>query len=272
MKTRILVAVIGLPLFLGVLLLLPEIATAVLLAAMSMVAVFEMARAERLTSCKGLMALTSLTALAVVFWCYFDHPPVWGAAGMIVFMLALSVLLIASHGKLPVQGIGLSLFSGILIPWLLSALLRILMMEYGRYLVLLPLVSAFSADSGAYFIGCAIGTHKLAPEISPKKTVEGAAGGLICAVGMMLIYGWVLSRFFGFEVNYLYAAVYGLAGAVVSILGDLMFSVIKRQAKIKDYGTLLPGHGGVLDRFDSMTLVAPVTELLLVVIPFAVRT
>ncbi len=271
MKTRILVAVIGLPLFLGVLLLLPEIAAAVLVAAMSVVAVFEMARAVGVTSCKALTALTSVLAAAVVFWCYFDCLPLWRIAGLFVFALALGVLLICSKGTVTFLGIGLYLFSGILIPWLLAALLRILMMDNGRFLVLLPLVAAFSADSGAYFVGCAIGKHKLAPEISPKKTVEGAVGGLICAVGMMILYGWVLSRFFEFEVNYVFAAVYGLAGAVVSILGDLMFSVIKRQVQIKDYGTLLPGHGGVLDRFDSMTLVAPVTELLLLVIPFAVR-
>ncbi len=272
MKTRILVAVIGLPLLLAVLLLLPEIASAVLLAAMSVVAVFEMSRAVAVNSCKGLTALTSLAAAAVVFWCYFGCQRIWGTAGVFLFAAALGVLLIGKKEKMSFQGIGLFLFSGLLIPWLLTALLRILMMDSGRFLVLVPLVAAFSADSGAYFVGCAIGKHKLAPNISPKKTVEGAVGGVLCAVGMMILYGWVLSRYFGFEVQYLYAAAYGLAGAVVSILGDLMFSVIKRQAKIKDYGTLLPGHGGVLDRFDSMTLVAPVTELLLLIIPFAVRT
>lgn len=272
MKTRILVAVVCLPLFLAVLLVLPEIATAVLLAAMSVVAAYEMMRASGLSAYKGLLLLSYAAAASVVFWGYFGCPQVWGAVGVIFFALVLSVLFIASRGTLPYQGIGMVLFSGLLIPWLLSALLRILMMEHGRFLVLVPLVSAFSADSGAYFVGCAIGRHKLAPEISPKKTVEGAIGGIVCAIGMMMLYGWVMSRFFDFKVQYLYAAVYGLAGAVTSILGDLMFSVIKRQVKIKDYGTLLPGHGGILDRFDSMTLVAPVTEVLLLVLPFLTRT
>ena len=86
----------------------------------------------------------------------------------------------------------------------------------------------------------------------------------------MLLYGLILDKSFGFDVIYWYGIIYGVLGALISMLGDLSFSVIKRQVNIKDYGNLIPGHGGVLDRFDSMMLVAPLVELLLRMLTFAV--
>ena len=127
-------------------------------------------------------------------------------------------------------------------------------------------------DSGAYFVGRAFGRRRLAPLISPKKTVEGAVGGVISAVAAMLIYGIILRFGFGFEVNFIYAFIYGVLCSVASVVGDLVFSVVKRQVKLKDYGNILPGHGGILDRFDSMVVVAPLVEAFILLIPFAVRT
>ena len=126
-------------------------------------------------------------------------------------------------------------------------------------------------DSGAYFAGRAFGKRKLCPVISPHKTVEGAVGGVISTVICMVLYGLVLQLAFDYKINYLLCIVYGVLGAVASILGDLTFSVIKRQTGIKDYGNLLPGHGGILDRFDSTSIVAPLVELLVFLIPFAAK-
>lgn len=115
------------------------------------------------------------------------------------------------------------------------------------------------ADSVAYFVGSAIGKHKLAPIISPKKSIEGAVGGLLGGtLGAMLI-GFIFTLIYpGTAVNYLVLGVLGLVNSVVSILGDLTFSVIKRHCEIKDYGSILPGHGGLLDRFDSVIFCAPI--------------
>ena len=132
--------------------------------------------------------------------------------------------------------------------------------DLGKYYILVAFVIAFTTDSGAYFVGRALGKHKLAPVISPNKTVEGAIGGLLCGVLFMGLYGLILSKAFQFDVIYWYGAVYGVLGAGASMLGDLGFSAIKRQIGIKDYGDLIPGHGGILDRFDSMMLVAPLVE------------
>ena len=115
------------------------------------------------------------------------------------------------------------------------------------------------ADSVAYFVGSAIGKHQLAPIISPKKSIEGAVGGLIGGtLGGMLI-GFIFTLIYpGAAVNYLVLGVLGFVNSVVSILGDLTFSVIKRHCDIKDYGSILPGHGGLLDRFDSVIFCAPI--------------
>ena len=105
-----------------------------------------------------------------------------------------------------------------------------------------------------------MGKHKLCPEISPKKTVEGFVGGIVCNAVIMMLLGLVWNLiFFGGEakLNYLALAVIGLGGAVISVLGDLSFSIIKRNENIKDFGKLIPGHGGIMDRFDSCIFVAP---------------
>ena len=101
--------------------------------------------------------------------------------------------------------------------------------------------------------------------------MEGVIGGVACAVLGMLIYGMILRFGFKFQVNFGYCLVYGMLGSLGGVFGDLCFSVIKRQVGIKDYGNLIPGHGGILDRFDSMMIVGPLMEALLIMIPLAVR-
>ena len=109
----------------------------------------------------------------------------------------------------------------------------------------------------------AFGKHKLAPVISPKKTVEGAAGGVLGATVLMLLVVYLFNTHAGLDIHYGAAALMGAVGAVIGQVGDLSFSIIKRQTGIKDYGHIFPGHGGVLDRFDSVIFVAPVAELIL---------
>ena len=139
--------------------------------------------------------------------------------------------------------------------------------EMGQYLFYLIFIGAWCADSFAYFVGVAIGKHKLIPKVSPKKTVEGAIGGILGAIIGFIVYGACLSYFVeGLQVNYVGMAVSAAFIAVVSQLGDLVTSFIKREQGIKDYGKVLPGHGGIMDRFDSIIAVAPILMAIITVL------
>lgn len=269
MKTRILASVALLPLLLIVLIALPPLYTAILLGAMCAIAAYELLWGTGLVKHYRLVGYTMFVATFVGIWCYFGNPYIWGYAAILLFAILLFCEMLISKAKLPFEKVLVCLAGGILVPYLLCSIVRIRTMELGAYYVLLPFVLAFLSDTGAYFVGVFMGKHKLCPNISPKKTVEGFVGGIVGAIVGVMIFGLVLSLAFDLKVNFLYGLVYGVVGSVVSVLGDLTFSVIKRQSGIKDYGNLIPGHGGILDRFDSMTIVGPVTEALLIILPFA---
>lgn len=270
MKTRIIVSAVGIPALLIIFLALPSMATALLISAMSVVAVYELMWRTGLVKDLILTVLSCIMALAVCLWCSSNL--VWADAliGLWIYLMALTGIMIATHGKMKFETLCICIFAGIIIPLLLSALTRVRVMDHGRHYILIPFVLCFGTDSIAYFVGCAIGRHKMAPVISPKKSWEGAVAGVLGGILLMFVYTLILDLAFGFDVRYGACILYGIMGALTCVLGDLVFSVIKRQNGIKDYGNLLPGHGGVLDRFDSMTLVAPLTEALILLLPLIV--
>lgn len=165
------------------------------------------------------------------------------------------------------ETVAMVLFAGAVIPVLLSSLVRLSLREgTGRVYALLPLVITFSSDSAAYFTGCLLGRHKLAPNISPNKTIEGSIGGFAAAIALTLLYGLVLKSA-NFSVRFPALACYGFLGSLACQMGDLSFSAVKRLCGVKDYGRLIPGHGGMLDRFDSMFFSAPLIEILVLWVP-----
>ena len=254
-----------------VLLFLPGMCTGMLVAFMVAVAASELLWTTGIVENKRLVIYAQLASLAVAGWCYMGMPYAWGLVLVLAFTALCFMELLISSGKLPFQQVAMTMAAGLLVPFLLSALVRIRTMDNGVFFIATPFVMAFMTDTGAYLVGCAFGKHKLCPVISPKKTVEGLFGGILGGIVGMVVYGLVLQHAFGFAVNYLYAVIYGALGAGGATFGDLMFSVIKRQTGIKDYGKLLPGHGGILDRFDSVTVVAPLAEVLLMILPLAVK-
>ena len=131
---------------------------------------------------------------------------------------------------------------------------------YGTFYTVLILVIAWLADTGAYFFGSLFGKHKLCPEISPKKTVEGAVFGVISSIASSLLVYFIFNTYLfekHVEINLLYVALIAFFGAIISIIGDLSFSLVKRSCNVKDFGNVIPGHGGMLDRMDSVILVVP---------------
>ena len=269
MKTRILTAAVLIPLLFFVVLCLPEIVTAVILGVIVAVASYELLTVTGFVKHVRLNLYSAAMAFAVAMWSYCGMPYVWGMLGLLAFTSLLFAEMMRNHVKISMEMLALCLVAGVLIPHLLGAVVRVHMTRMGRYFIMVPFVMALMPDSGAYFAGTFFGKHKLAPVLSPKKTVEGLIGGILAGILSMVIYALILNLGFGLKVNYLYALVFGLVGALGATFGDLCFSVIKRQIGIKDYGSVFPGHGGILDRFDSMVIVAPLAEALLLLIPFA---
>ena len=271
MKTRIITAAVLIPVLLLLLMVAPTVVTAIVWGLLMAVAVYELLYSTGLVREARLVVLSSIMAFGVTIWSHYDSIHAYGLIGLMLFAGVLFGEMMRAHVKLTFDKICLCFAAGAILPFLQASLIRILIMSrIGRYMVLIPLIVAFASDAGAYFAGRFFGQHKLSPVISQHKTIEGAIGGIISAVVLMLVYGVVLQFAFGFRINYGYTIIYGLLGSMVGVFGDLCFSVIKRQTGIKDYGKLIPGHGGVLDRFDSMMMVGPLMEALLILIPMAV--
>lgn len=176
----------------------------------------------------------------------------------VVWTLHAFTVLIFSHGKYPLEAVFVASFSLFYIFIGFNAILFIHDCEPGgKYLYYICFLGAWITDIFAYFCGRAFGKHKLIPDVSPKKTVEGSIGGTVFCILVMVIFGFVVEKLVPeISANLLIFAVAGVLIAVVSQIGDLSMSVIKRKYGVKDYGFIFPGHGGVLDRFDSVIAVS----------------
>lgn len=270
MKTRIISAVVLLPVLALIVLVAPPIVAAIVLGLLLMIGEYELLFSTGLVKNVRMVLYSAAMALAVSIWSYYGAPTAWALLAVLLFWVLLFAELMADHVKVSIEMVTACFFAGAVVPYLLTALIRILIMTNGRYLIPVPFVVAFSSDAGAYFVGLRFGKHKLAPVVSPNKTVEGVFGGIGSAIVGMLIYSVIMALALKMKVNFGYAILYGIAGGLIDVFGDLSFSIIKRQCGIKDYGMLIPGHGGFFDRFDSMVLVAPLVEALLLLLPLAV--
>ena len=145
-----------------------------------------------------------------------------------------------------------------------TALSLLRYIEHGKFVFFLVFIAAWGCDTFAYLVGTLIGKHKLIPEISPKKTVEGAIGGIVATMLLFALYGFLVGRYLGngTQPRYFVLMAYGFVLAIVGQIGDLIASAIKREHGIKDYGNILPGHGGIMDRFDSILAVSTVLIML----------
>ena len=258
MLKRILTAVILLPVFLFILFFLPYWCSAILAAMLSVIAAFELLWNTGLIRTKWIVAMVMVASAFAPFAFTFHLN---AAYAVFLYFLVIAILFVYAmyHTEtFRFMHITAAVFAMVVIPVFFSAFPVILSEEKGRYLIVLPFLTAWGCDTCAYFIGMAIGKHKLIEHISAKKTVEGAIGGLLGSTLLVTCYALILRFAFSLAPNYLYFILIGFLGAAVSQIGDLSMSLIKRENHIKDYGKLMPGHGGVLDRFDSVLFVLPV--------------
>lgn len=269
MKTRIIVAAVGIPIILLIIFFAPLWVFSILVGLISACSAYELLRCMVPEAPMRFKLYASAAGFITPIACAFAKGSVVTNTVIyfLTFIMFLEIMLSYKRSeRVKVETALMVIFAGGIMPLLLAALVRAGQRNYSAVHLLLPFIAAFSCDSGAYFAGKFLGSRKAFPQLSPNKTVEGCIGGFAAAVVMMIIYGIILS-ICGLKVSFFSLILYGLGGGAACQLGDLAFSAVKRQYGIKDYGDLIPGHGGALDRFDSMHFTAPAVEIILLLAP-----
>lgn len=282
MLKRIISAIVGIAIMVTMLIFHDTFVLPFVTAGIIAIMLFELLRAVKLEKCIPILIASELCGISVPFihyrWYHFivadeeNYPwNFFGTNNMPVFCIALLstfvifITWLNKHKEIRYEQVFFALASMLLVPQAMSTMINIdrLGGEHGVFLLVMGLCGAWIADSGAYFTGVAIGKHKLCPEISPKKTVEGFVGGIISTAVVFVAAFFVYNRFIAKNpmelsaVRYILVAVTGMVCAVIGTVGDLSASMVKRQIGFKDYGKIMPGHGGLMDRFDSVLFVLP---------------
>lgn len=208
--------------------------------------------------------------LYYTFVCFEDRLPGektdWLMMLFMGFLICQMAVLVFGYPKYNTQQIMASFFGLFYVPVMLSYIFLTRNLEGGVFTVWLVFVCSWGCDTCAYCVGMLIGKHKLAPVLSPKKSVEGAVGGIVGAALIGVIYALAINYWGNAGADVISFAVIGAAGGAISQIGDLAASALKRYHNIKDYGRLIPGHGGILDRFDSVIFTAPIIYYLAVIL------
>jgi len=233
--------------------------------AVSIVAMWEFYRAVGLTSKNKPLCIIGIIGSCLIIGVHLLNSEYFMLIAFI-YIVALLVIMLINHKNITISDVAMILVGNVYVSYLMLHIVLVRNMEFvGGLFVWLIFIGAFATDTFAYFVGVTLGRHKLCPDISPKKTIEGAIGGIIGCGLCFMLYGTILQQFFTLPdrmyVNMPLMFALGLICSVAAQIGDLVASIIKRQYGVKDFGKLLPGHGGILDRFDSILFVAPVVYL-----------
>jgi phosphatidate cytidylyltransferase len=273
MRTRVISAAAGIVLLAGVVYLGKE-AIGIAIFVLALIAIYEFDKVLEkggfkpvyvlgYLSCLPLLYLAvadllpeSLTKLSPASSTLADNSVLAASLGIFLLLTALFCFIIFSNGKYTITDIAFTLFGIIYVVFLFSFVTLTRNMEKGHLYIWLIFIGAWATDTFAYFTGVSIGKTKILPKISPKKSLEGCIGGVIGCIIIMMLFGQVFYPELGIQI--IHFAVLGLICAIISQIGDWSASAIKRAVGVKDYGNIMPGHGGVLDRLDSILFTAPV--------------
>ncbi|MEZ3472523.1 MAG: phosphatidate cytidylyltransferase [Lachnospiraceae bacterium] len=239
---------------------------AVVLYGISMVGFLELTRAcgvrkDQKPNTLEIVGLAAITCYYLVT--YFVQDASYAVMVILLAMIAMMSVYVFGFPKYHADQVMDAYFALIYAPVMLSFVLLTRQLDDGIYLVWMIFISSWISDTFAYLAGVMLGRHKLAPVLSPKKSVEGSVGGIVGAALFGALFGAYLDTTLGQEQYVMILAVVGGVGSVISQVGDLAASAIKRNHEIKDYGNLIPGHGGIMDRFDSVIFTAPITYFLI---------
>lgn len=210
------------------------------------------------------MGILCITVYYVVL--YFKQDTEYMMMLVLIMLIALMFVYVFGFSRYNANQVMNTYFSLIYAPVMLSFVFLTRQLENGIYLVWMIFISSWISDTCAYLVGVMIGKHKLAPVLSPKKSIEGSVGGILGAAVVGFLFGMYLDNVLYMENFSIILAIVGGVGSVISQIGDLAASAIKRNHNIKDYGKLIPGHGGIMDRFDSVIFTAPITYFLIIML------
>ena len=258
MKTRIISALVALPLLI-IFIVLGNMPLKIAITVLTCIGLYELYRAFS----GFIKPVHYIGFAAAVIYMAFIEKIIYTASLLnvfiAVFLLVILVYVVIAHESGNTMDAIVTFFGFFYVCFLLSHVYLTRQYTHGAMLVWLIFLSAFGCDTGAYFTGMAFGKHKLIPQLSPKKTIEGSIGGIVTAIVACVIYGIIVEHYnelAGVDTVML-CFLAGLIGSIISQIGDLAASAMKRYTGIKDFGKIMPGHGGVLDRFDSVILTAP---------------
>ncbi|WMJ88038.1 phosphatidate cytidylyltransferase [Anaerocolumna sp. MB42-C2] len=229
--------------------------------AISLIGMMELYRTMKLN--KSLIAILGYSAAVLFDLIIKFHMDKYNMLFIILFLLLLMMIYVFTYPKYHVEEISMIFFGLFYVAVMLSFVYQVRMLNDGFILVWLIFIGAWGSDTCAYCVGILIGKHKILPKLSPKKSLEGCIGGVLGAALLGFIYAVVFrNRIAGDGNPQIAYAIICAISSIISQLGDWAASAIKRNHNIKDYGNLIPGHGGILDRFDSIIFVAPVVYML----------
>lgn len=257
MLTRVITAVVALGIFAAAL-IAPPIVFTVALSAVILIMLYECYSATKADTAMKVVGFLSAALIICAIWVMGSAKTAGLPFFIAIVILMYMGLVVKKHGQKDYKVI---LSNGFLTLYIILSMVSVWYIKetYGTATMLVIFVCAWSTDTFAYFSGKLLGKHKLIPHVSPKKTVEGSIGGVIGATAICLLYNFILSRMgITIPLGYVGCAAYGVIGGVFSQAGDLTASAIKRDSGIKDFGWIFPGHGGFMDRFDSVMYIAPI--------------
>lgn len=230
------------------------------MALLSLIGLFELYRAIKLE--KSLLAVVGYIATIVYESMLFFEKESYLQVFLLAVMLVFMAVYVIAYPKYVFKDVAMSVVGLIYVTIMLSCLYQVRNLDGGFYLVWIIFIAAWGSDTCAYCVGKLIGKHKLPTKLSPKKTIEGCSGGILGAALLAFIYATIFqSELEAHGCSVALFTVVGGLGAVCSQIGDLAASAIKRNYEIKDYGKLIPGHGGIMDRFDSILFTAPLAYI-----------
>ena len=266
MKTRIITGTVAACLFIPVCYFSEYVSFPIIIGLFSLIGVYEMAKCLGFDKSYAITIPMYIIALGLPIFRYYTGyifenkitSSFLTCSLLLFFGMLIYVLAYVMFKKNTVKVSEMLTFYSLFI-YIVGCFTSIVLVRYGseRFMYLLVFLGAWICDSFAYFVGKFFGKHKLIPEISPKKTVEGSIGGIAFTIIGFVIFGLIVNNGFDANISYVKLCILGVILSIVSQIGDLIASAIKRQYGIKDYGNIFPGHGGILDRFDGVLLTAP---------------